>query len=117
VEAVVAQVGLGPWGGNLARNFNELARLKWLCDVDPSRIDPLRARFPSTVLTDRLDDALEDPEVDAVVIATPVPTHAELAKRALRMRKHVLVEKPMALTGGESSCRATSSSTTPASQS
>jgi predicted dehydrogenase len=101
LEAVVAQVGLGPWGGNLARNFNELARLKWLCDVDPSRIDPLRARFPSTVFTDRLDDALEDPEVDAVVIATPVPTHAELAKRALRMRKHVLVEKPMALTGGE----------------
>jgi predicted dehydrogenase len=101
VEAVVAQVGLGPWGGNLARNFNELARLKWLCDLDSARTEPLRARFPSTTFTDRFEDVLDDPEVDAVVVATPVPTHAALAKLALQGGKHVLVEKPMALTAGE----------------
>jgi len=101
VEAVVGQVGLGPWGTNLARNFNELARLKWLCDVDRDRGAGLRSRFPSTRFTERLEDVLGDPEVDAVVIATPVPTHAALAKQALQMGKHVFVEKPMALTAAE----------------
>jgi predicted dehydrogenase len=101
VEAVVGQVGLGPWGTNLARNFNELAHLKWLCDLDPDRGAGLGNRFPSTRFTQRLEDVLGDPEVDAVVIATPVPTHAALAKQALQMRKHVFVEKPMALTATE----------------
>jgi predicted dehydrogenase len=101
VEAVVGQVGLGPWGRNLARNFNELARLKWLCDLDPDRGAGLGSRFPSTRFTQRLEDVLGDPEVDAVVIATPVPTHAALAKQALQMSKHVFVEKPMALTAAE----------------
>jgi predicted dehydrogenase len=101
VEAVVGQVGLGPWGSNLARNFNEVAHLKWLCDLDTGRLDGLTARFPRTQLTSRFDDLLEDPAVDAVIVATSVPTHAELAKRALRARKHVFVEKPMALTATE----------------
>jgi predicted dehydrogenase len=91
-------VGLGPWGANLARNFNELARLKWLCDLDEARVEGLRGRFPATAFTQRFEDVLEDPEVDAVVIATPVPTHAALARRALQEGKHVFVEKPMALT-------------------
>jgi len=94
-------VGLGPWGLNLARNFAELARLKWLCDLDLDRIDGMRSRFPATRLTPRFEDLLEDPEVDAVVVATPVPTHAELARRALHAGKHVFVEKPMALTAAE----------------
>jgi predicted dehydrogenase len=97
VEAVVGQVGLGPWGSNLARNFNELARLKWLCDLDESRLQAA-GRYPNATFTARFDDLLDDPEVDAVVIATPVPTHTELARRALQRAKHVFVEKPMALT-------------------
>jgi predicted dehydrogenase len=101
VEAVVGQVGLGPWGSNLARNFNEVAHLKWLCDLDAGRLDGLQSRFPRTQLTSRFDDLLEDHDVDAVVVATSVPTHAELTKRALRERKHVFVEKPMALTAAE----------------
>jgi predicted dehydrogenase len=101
VEAVVGQVGLGPWGLNLARNFAELARLKWLCDLDESRIESLRSRFPATAFTSRFEELLDDPEVDAVVVATPVPTHATLARRALQARKHVFVEKPMALTAPE----------------
>jgi predicted dehydrogenase len=101
VEAVVGQVGLGPWGANLGRNFNELARLKLLCDLDEARVDGVRGRFPATTFTQRFEDLLEDPEVDAIVVATPVPTHAELAKRALRSGKHVFVEKPMALTAAD----------------
>ena len=101
MEAVVGQVGLGPWGTNLARNFSELARLKWLCDTDQAKLDGRAARFPSTTFTSRCDDLLADPEVEAIVIATPVSTHAALARQALGERKHVFVEKPMALTAGE----------------
>jgi predicted dehydrogenase len=97
----VAQVGLGPWGSNLARNFAELARLEWLCDLDGSRLSGMEARFPRTRLTQHLGDVLEDDEVEAVVVATPVPTHAEVARQALGAGKHVFLEKPMALNASE----------------
>ena len=98
MEAVtLGQIGLGPWGSNLARNFNELARLKWICDVDGEAHARVGSRFPSTKYTDRFDDLLDDDEVEGIIVATPVPTHAELAKRALLAGKHVFVEKPMAL--------------------
>lgn len=97
----LGQVGLGPWGSNLARNFNELARLKWLCDLDAGILEGRAARFPATAFTGRYEDLLDDPEVDAVVVATPVPTHAGLARRALEAGKHVFVEKPMALTAAD----------------
>jgi predicted dehydrogenase len=97
----VGQAGLGPWGGNLARNFNELAGLKWICDLDGDRLDELSSRLPRTRFTTRFEDLLEDPEVEAVVIATPVITHARLAEQALRAGKHVFVEKPMALTAAD----------------
>ena len=100
-QLTVGQVGVGPWGSNLARNFNEVARLKWLCDADAQKLTGLEGRFPATTFTERFEDVLADPEVEAVVIATPVVTHAELAKRALREGKHVFVEKPMALTAGD----------------
>ncbi len=98
MEAVtLGQIGLGPWGTNLARNFNELARLKWICDVDGKAHARVGSRFPSTTYTDQFDDLLDDDEVEGIIVATPVPTHAELAKRALLAGKHVFVEKPMAL--------------------
>src|SRR5919201_642027 len=81
----VAVVGLGYWGPNLARNFAALpgSEVRWLCDADPEAL--LRAgaahRGPGT--TTDLDEVLADPEVDAVAVATPVPTHAELAARVL----------------------------------
>ena len=93
----LAQVGLGPWGSNLARNFNELANLKWICDLDSAAEARLGTRFPTTTLTNQLDNLLSDGDVDAVVVATPVPTHAAIAKQALLAGKHVFVEKPMAL--------------------
>jgi predicted dehydrogenase len=100
-RVTVGQIGLGPWGVNLARNFNELAQLKWLCDLDGERLAELAARFPTTTVTDRFDDLLNDPEVEAIVVATPVITHSELARQALNAGKHVLVEKPMGLSAAE----------------
>jgi predicted dehydrogenase len=95
----VALAGLGYWGPNLARNFADLpgAALTWLVDLDDERRERYGARFPHARTTARLEDALEDDSVDAVVVATPVPTHAELATQALRAGKHVFVEKPIAL--------------------
>ena len=55
----LAQVGLGPWGSNLARNFNELARLKWICDVDGEAHARVGSRFPSTKYTDQFDGRLK----------------------------------------------------------
>jgi predicted dehydrogenase len=93
--------GLGYWGPNLARNFDDLADLAWLCDVSPDLVDRYGARYPHAATTDRFDDLLEDSSVQAVVIATPVSTHYDLARRALSAGKHVFVEKPPALTGTE----------------
>ena len=97
----LGQAGLGRWGSNLARNLSELVRLKWLCDSSAETLSSLAGRFPSARLTARFEDLLEDDEIDAVVLATPVVTHAELARKALAAGKHVFVEKPMALTAAE----------------
>jgi predicted dehydrogenase len=93
----VGIAGLGQWGSNLARNFNELAQLAWVCDASDERLAAAAARYPSARATTDFEDVLEDGAVEAVVVATPVPTHAELARRALSAGKHVFVEKPMAL--------------------
>jgi predicted dehydrogenase len=97
----LAQVGLGRWGKNLARNFADIAELAWLCDLDESQHEGLAQRYPQARLTAKLDDVLADDSVEAVVIATPVPTHYELARRALEAGKHVFVEKPPAMRGAE----------------
>jgi predicted dehydrogenase len=97
----VGLAGLGYWGPNLARNFEDLADLAWLCDLSPDLLDQFGARYPNARTTDRFDDLLEDNSVQAVVIATPVTTHAELTRRALSAGKHVFVEKPPAVSGGE----------------
>src|SRR5438874_2627985 len=100
-SARLAQVGLGQWGQNLARNFDDLAELVWLCDLDDERRAELAQRYPGTRVTKDVDDILADDSIEAVVIATPVPTHHELARRALEADKHVLVEKPPAMHGAE----------------
>jgi predicted dehydrogenase len=97
----VGVVGLGYWGPNLARNFDQLAELVWLCDTSPERLEAFASRYPQARRTEDYEDVVGDPEVDAVVIATPVPTHYDLARRALAARKHVLVEKPPAMRGEE----------------
>jgi predicted dehydrogenase len=90
----IAQAGLGAWGKNLARNFDLLADLAWLCDADEARREEFAARYPKARMTGDFTEVLADPEVEAVVVATPVVTHYELAKQALEAGKHVFVEKP-----------------------
>jgi predicted dehydrogenase len=97
----LGQAGLGAWGKNLARNFDELADLTWLCDADEARRSDFAARYPHARVTGEFEELLADPEVEAVMIATPVPTHYELAKLALEAGKHVFVEKPPAMRAQE----------------
>ena len=97
----IAQVGLGQWGKNLARNFGELTELAWLCDIDEECRAEVAQRYPAARVTGSLDDVLADETVEAVVVATPVPTHYELARRALEAGKHVFVEKPPAMRAAE----------------
>ena len=94
----IGVVGLGYWGPNLARNFAGLpgCELTWCCDASEEARAREALRFPGARFTDRLEDLLSDPELDAVAIATPVPKHAELAVRVLEAGKHCFVEKPLA---------------------
>ena len=99
LEAVkkVGVVGLGYWGPNLARNFDELGALAALCDLDEALRERFAQRHPNAQVYADYDELLADDSIDGVVIATPVPTHYPLAKRALEAGKHVLVEKPPAM--------------------
>jgi predicted dehydrogenase len=97
----VAHVGVGGWGTNVVRVVGELAELAWIVDVDADRRGAFAERYPSARLAADLGSALEDESVDAVVVATPVPTHFDLAKQALEAGKHVFVEKPPAMRGEE----------------
>jgi predicted dehydrogenase len=96
----VGVVGLGYWGPNLARNFAAIdgCELAWLCDGSAQVREKLAGSFPDVRASGELDDLLGDPTLDAVVLATPVPTHAELAVRVLEADKHCFVEKPLATT-------------------
>lgn len=94
----IGVVGLGYWGPNLARNFAALpgSELTWCCDGRPEVRERLAAAFPQARFTGELDELLGDPALDAIVLATPVPTHADLAVRVLDAGKHCFVEKPLA---------------------
>ncbi len=94
-------VGLGYWGPNLARNFDQLAELAWICDLDAAVRETFAARYPHARVAADVDEVLADPDVDAVVVSTPVPSHYRLARQALEAGKHVLVEKPPAMHGNE----------------
>ena len=99
----IGVVGLGYWGPNLIRNLNELdgADLRWICDLDQSRLDTFGKRYPTVRATRDVEDLLLDPELDAVAIATPVSTHYPLGLAALRAGKHVFIEKPLAASVAE----------------
>ena len=94
----VAVAGLGYWGPNIARNLAALegVELAWCCDPSEASRERLAPSFPGTRFTGDLDEVLADDTVDAVALATPVPTHAALALRVLEAGKHCFVEKPMA---------------------
>jgi predicted dehydrogenase len=94
----IGVVGLGYWGPNLARNFTAIAgcELAWCCDPSDDARRGVADRFPQARFTGDLGEVLGDETVDAVVLATPVATHAELAIRVLEAGKHCFVEKPLA---------------------
>jgi predicted dehydrogenase len=97
MAARVGVAGLGYWGPNLARNFDELAELAWICDFDADLRARFASRYPAARATADFAEMLADDSLDAVIVATPVPTHYALAKQALEAGKHVLVEKPPAM--------------------
>jgi predicted dehydrogenase len=98
VNPSVAVVGLGYWGPNLVRVLIERTdvELRWICDTDLSRLERYGRRYPSVRLTREIDEILDDPELDGVMLATPVFTHYALARRCLEAGKHTFVEKPLA---------------------
>ncbi|EMO88318.1 Gfo/Idh/MocA family protein [Leptospira noguchii] len=99
----VAIVGFGYWGPNLLRNFNLVpnCQVKYVCDVEIEKLNIIKKQYPSVITTNRFEDILKDYTIDAVVIATPVFTHFELARKVLIHGKNVLIEKPMTSTSGE----------------
>jgi predicted dehydrogenase len=94
----IGVAGLGYWGPNLARNFAGLpgCELAWCCDASEAARERWAPSFPGTRFTAELDDLLDDDGLDAIVLATPVPTHGSLAERVLDAGKHCFVEKPLA---------------------
>jgi predicted dehydrogenase len=99
----VGVVGLGYWGPNLARNFDRLpeADLSWICDSSDDARERVKVQFPEARDTGSFEDLIADPKLDAIVIATHVPSHADLAVQVLEAGKHCFVEKPLALTVGD----------------
>jgi predicted dehydrogenase len=94
----LAIVGLGYWGPNWVRNLTELraARRIVCCDLSAERRARIEELYPNVETTGRLEELLADPEIEGVVVATPVDTHFQLARRCLEADKSVLVEKPLA---------------------
>jgi predicted dehydrogenase len=101
----IAVIGYGYWGPNLARNVIERPELELaaLCERDEARAAAFTQRVPGVPVFGDFDEVLDDPEIDAVLVATPPRTHYGLARAALNAGKHVLVEKPLAKTAAEAS--------------
>jgi predicted dehydrogenase len=99
----VGVVGLGYWGPNLARNFDRLhdAELAYCCDLDETNLAKARELYPEAVVTADLSSLLGDASLDAVVVATSVPTHYAIGKKVLEAGKHAFIEKPIALKAAE----------------
>ena len=99
----IGVIGYGYWGPNLVRNFAEAPSTEVVAvsDVRPERLELVRRRYPALKVTRNHRDLMEDEEIDAIAISTPVSTHFELALEALEAGKHVLVEKPITKTSEE----------------
>jgi predicted dehydrogenase len=93
----IAVIGLGYWGPNWVRLYQmQCARRLVCCDFSRQRLDHIKALYPAVETTEDTADVLRDPEIDAVIIATPVSTHFDLGRRALMAGKSALIEKPLA---------------------
>jgi len=99
----VGVIGCGYWGPNLLRNFvdHETAQLRWICDLDAARVAEMGRRYPMAQTSTDYRKLVDDPDLDAVAVVTPVATHFSIAQEFLRAGKHVLVEKPLTATVAE----------------
>jgi predicted dehydrogenase len=99
----VAIVGVGYWGPNLLRNFFQLDNVDVpvVCDLKEENLEKIKKSYPNIKYTQNYEDLLNDSNIDAIIISTPVNTHYDLAKKALLNKKHVLLEKPMTETSEE----------------
>ena len=93
----VAVIGAGHWGKNLVRNFFQLNSLSLVCEPDLAVCASVEQTYPGVGTCVKFSEVLENPEVDAVAIATPAVSHYTIAKAALLAGKDVFVEKPLAL--------------------
>ncbi|MDO8669440.1 MAG: Gfo/Idh/MocA family oxidoreductase [Candidatus Buchananbacteria bacterium] len=90
-------IGYGYWGPNFARDIeaNPESQLKYCADLDVNSLLKVKAKYPSTIVTNDYHDILNDKDVDAVAVVTPTKTHYQIVKEAILAKKHVFVEKPM----------------------
>lgn len=95
----VAVLGVGYWGINYVRSFAQLVGGEnvFACDEDVSRLERVRSKYPAVQCVPSFANVLSNQQIDAVVIATRIPTHSEIAAQCLQHGKHILIEKPMAL--------------------
>ncbi len=95
----VGVIGAGPWGGTLARTFSRIpgVDLRWICDLDADRRSDARAAHPGAVVTAEVEEVLADPAVGAAVVAVDAARHHSVGLQVLVADRHLLVEKPMAL--------------------
>ena len=92
-------IGMGKWGKNLIREFSNFVEIsKCVTTGNKDNINWIQKNFPNTQCSKNISDLLDDNSIDAIIIATPINTHYELAKKALESGKHVFVEKPMTQT-------------------
>ena len=96
VSVRIGVVGLGYWGPNVVRNMSRVADLAWCCDLSAENRDRYAPQYPQARFTADFDDLLNDPALDAIAVASSVPTHHPLGLRALAAGKHVFIEKPLA---------------------
>lgn len=99
----IALIGYGYWGPNLLRNLvsDEECEVLYVCDKDQSKLQKVHRNYPGITLTTDFELVVNDPRIDAVVVATPTSTHFQLAKQAILLGKDVLIEKPMTLSSNE----------------
>jgi predicted dehydrogenase len=100
----IAVVGLGYWGPNWVRNLyqSQCASRIVGCDPAAARLEHIKGLYPSVEMSENLDEVLADPDINAVIVATPVVSHFDIARRCLEADKSVLVEKPLATSTKES---------------
>lgn len=92
----VGLIGYGYWGPNLLRNLFDTPNCEvvYCCDLSLERLNLAKKRFPSLKITTDIEEVLNDPLIDAAIVATPTKTHLSLAEKFLQKNKHVLIEKP-----------------------